>query len=170
MCSLVKVDNISISDYSALKKLQKIIEAYKTKTLQLESNSCKLSETIVFHLSLICELKDLDQADSLTQLIDDLIVDLVERTRCIFDPNHSKFRLIYGLSTFLDPSTKQYLDLPDNIIGGISMTSLKAEIIAFLNSLLGNQNSSDEQPANKKSCLLDSFLQKSTIPTSELSM
>ena len=169
ICSLIKIDNISVSDYDSLKKLSAILELYKIKTLEFESTNCKLSDTIVYHLTLMCELKEIDDGGIFSKLIQKLIGDLVTRIKHIFDPKNEKFCLVYGLATFLDPSTKQYLDLPDNVIDGISMAPVKREVIAFLSNILRAKSSSVEKPPNKKS-LLDSFLQESTEHSSELSL
>lgn len=105
LCSLAGVDNLTIAQYEEIESLLKILTLYSVQIKKFEAADSKLSDAIPAIMNLDAELLEITDHEEFTSLLRN---DLRTRTKCMFDPSHKSFNLIFALSTFLDPSVKRY--------------------------------------------------------------
>ena len=148
ICTLINIDNLSISHYEKLEELKGIFDIYSHQIKRFEMKDSKLSDVLPSMLNLIVTLKNSN--GNFSELTNALMNDLVKRCRCIFDHTSSQFNLIYALSTYLDPYTRKYLSIKTN---QFDLPELKTIVTKRLSSAIAERRELTLLP--KKSKLLD---------------
>ena len=82
----------------------------------------------------------------------------------IFDISNPKFNKMYILATFFDPSTKSYIQIPDDVVYPIKMSKLNELLSKELSKLGGGAPAIASQGAYQD---LDKFLPGQKENTSE---
>lgn len=123
ICSLGRVDNLTISQYESVESLNSIFKLYSQQIKRFESKLSKLSDAIPAILTLFIELSEHEEQHP--EFVSVLRPDLVKRTRCIFDPTSTSFNAIFSLSTYLDPANRKYLGARFN---QIDLNALKQNV------------------------------------------
>ena len=158
ICSLARIDNLTIRDFEMLESLCQIFEQYEHLNGIFEKKNSKISDTIPSIISLWLKLNSNVIFKDFCQ---DLINDLVKRTQCIFDTNSIKFTNIFAVSTFIDPSTKKYFNITET---PFNLTTLKTYVITNLSNLFENDDCPKIPKASKMFEDLDQLLNESSSP------
>ena len=165
MCSLANIDSLSLSMIEKLRDLQDILIVYKNKIILFESRSSKLSSVIPEILSLMLKLNSIQ--NPIDELAQELLKDFIAKTEFIFNIDNGKFNKIYSIATFLDPTTRKYLKIPDFSVSPIKLSALYNLVVDDLSKFNINQSQSPEVKMQKYS-ELDVFLVESEPSDNEV--
>ena len=160
ICSLAKVDNLTISQYEKIESLNKILTIYAHQIKRFEANDSKLSDAIPALLNLIAELDD-HSVDHF-EFVSNLKRDLIKRTKCIFDPTCTTFNSIFSIATYTDPSVRKYFGAS---IQGVNMEFLKEFVRNKLKKITSKPEDQMQPKVSKVSfSKLDSILSSENLP------
>lgn len=135
ICQLVPVDNLSLADYETIEKLQKLFRIYEILIKKFEQFDAKISDVIPSILNMSIKLLDSDMI-----VAQELRKDLIMRSKCIFDTSSSKFNSIFALSTFLDPSTRNLLNMQSEKLLEFDLKTLKDFVVTNLEASMPVEN------------------------------